>query len=295
MLITAGSVGAESARAPIVPFLAKHCFDCHTGKDAEAGLDLATYSDKLEDAEVRRRWVYLYDRVAKGEMPPDDADQPDADVKAAFLQTLGDLLSRADLALREVVLRRLNRDEYENTAGDMFGIYVDLARLLPADGDGQGFDTTAATLSLSAEQMALYIEAADLVLDRVFGPATRPRAFNKTINFATTPRGAGESERKLADGIVLFSSAKHLPLYDASLPEPGLYRVAHENQSRAERPPRRDARQRGQHRRDRGAHGRLFRSPAGRGRHHRIHRSRLGKWRLFSVRDDRRFSLVERQ
>lgn len=207
------------------PFLAQYCFDCHAGDEAEAGLDLEDYSDKLVDADIRRRWVYLYDRVAGGEMPPKTADQPDADARAKFLSALGDSLTRADLASREVILRRLNRSEYENTVRDMLGIYVDVQRLLPEDAAEQGFDTTAAGLSLSKEQMVLYLKAADLVLDRAFGPARKPRTINKTVNFASLPRGAGESERKLDDGVVLFSSAKHLPLYDASLPEPGLYRV----------------------------------------------------------------------
>jgi hypothetical protein len=48
---------------------------------------------------------------------------------------------------------------------------------------------------------------------------------DRTANFATLPRGAGDSERKLKDGVVLFSGAKFLPMYDFSLPERGLYRV----------------------------------------------------------------------
>lgn len=221
-----GAVADEGATpAQIEPFLARHCVDCHSGDDAEAGLDLENSAPELDDLEIRRRWVLLFDRVAQDEMPPDSADRPDADVKAAFLSALGETLTRADLASRETALRRLNRSEYENTVRDLFGIHVDIQRLLPEDATDQGFDTTAATLSLSAEQMVLYLEAADLVLDRVFGSPSRPSAFKKTVNFATLERGIGESERKLSDGVVLFSSAKHLPLYDASLPEPGLYRV----------------------------------------------------------------------
>jgi len=215
----------SSVLEQLTPFLKQHCVGCHSGATAEGGLNLLTTSDDLSNAEVRRRWVYLHDRVADGEMPPESEARPTDEARSQFLVTLGDALTNADLASREIVLRRLNRNEYENTVRDLFGIYVDVKRLLPDDATEQGFDTTASALSLSAEQMVLYVEAADLVLDQVFGPPRKPVSINKTANFATSNRGVDRSERKLSDGVVLFSGAKTLPMYDTSLPAPGLYRV----------------------------------------------------------------------
>ena len=40
-----------------------------------------------------------------------------------------------------VVLRRLNRIEYENTVEDIFGIDIDAKEFFPADDTGYGFDT----------------------------------------------------------------------------------------------------------------------------------------------------------
>ncbi len=224
-LSVAAAHAQASVREQLKPFLNQHCVDCHSGGDPAGGLDLGQTSDDISDAEVRRRWVYLYERVAAGEMPPKSEAAPTSNARSMFLETLGESLTRADRTSREVVLRRLNRDEYENTVRDLFGIYVDVKRLLPDDAVEQGFDTSASALSLSAEQMVLYVEAADLVLDRVFGPTQKPATISKTVNFATTRRGTDSSERKLDDGVVLFSGAKFLPLYDASLSTPGLYRV----------------------------------------------------------------------
>ncbi|MFT4556216.1 MAG: hypothetical protein ACI92S_001558 [Planctomycetaceae bacterium] len=209
----------------LAPFLKEHCFDCHSGDSVEGNLNLASYATDLTDAEVRRRWVFLYDRVALGEMPPKSAEQPSAASRASFLKALGERLARADRDQREVVLRRLNRNEYTNTVRDLFGIYVDVSRTLTDDSTESGFDNIGSTLSVSAEQLALYVEAADMVLDQVFGPSRPPRTINRTANFATLPRGAGDSERKLKDGVVLFSGAKFLPMYDFSVPAQGLYRV----------------------------------------------------------------------
>ena len=79
-------------------------------------------------------------------------------------------------------MRRLNQNEYQNTVRDQFGIHVDLQSVLPDDSAEQGFDTTGSSLSLSAEQMMIYIEAADLVLDQVFGPFQAPRRISETFN-----------------------------------------------------------------------------------------------------------------
>jgi hypothetical protein len=74
-----------------------------------------------------------------------------------------------------VVLRRLNRVEYENTARDLFDLPgLPLQADLPADGQVHGFDKNADALDLSHVNLAKYMEAADRALD--FATATRPTA-----------------------------------------------------------------------------------------------------------------------
>lgn len=215
---------AKRLSADMSAFLAANCRECHAGDEAEAGLDLTIASIELTQAEVRRRWTYLHDRVASGEMPPKDADQPSSAMRREFLTSLAGLLTRADLAQREVILRRLNRNEYTNTVRDLFGVYVDVSRVLLDDSTESGFDNIGSDLTISSEQMQTYVEAADLVLDEVFGPDREPMSTNKTVNLLTLPRVLGTSERKLEDGAVLFSGSKTVALYGLSVRSPGLYR-----------------------------------------------------------------------
>ena len=228
MILVTVSVGITRAdttlRRQLTPFFERYCFDCHSGDTPQAGLNLKTYSVDLADADVRQRSVHLFDRVANGEMPPKSADHPDAESKSKFLQLLGDSLTDADLVNREVVLRRLNRKEYENTVRDLFGIHVDVQAVLPDDSAEQGFDTIGSDLSVSAEQIVTYIESADLVLDQVFGEAKPPKRIDETVNIREL-RSKTTADRILPDGVVLFSGAKHLPLYGFSVPEPGVYRL----------------------------------------------------------------------
>ena len=214
----------DSIHASLKSFLQQHCFACHSGERAESGLNLETCSADLADAEIRRRWVHLYDRVATGEMPPRTESAPPDLTKQQFLAVLGEELTLADAATREVVLRRLNRDEYINTVSDLFGIYVDLRASLPDDAVDQGFDTIGSGLSLSPEQMVLYLEAADLVLDEVFGPSQPPPQINKTLNFRDL-RSRDTADRIDEDGVVLFSGAKSLPMYGFAVRGPAAYRL----------------------------------------------------------------------
>ncbi len=208
----------------LTAFFQQHCYECHAGESPEAGLDLTTIPIDATDAEVRRRWVVLHDRIAAGEMPPKDASRPDEKSTAAFLQSVADCLTRAELASRQVVLRRMNRMEYQNSVRDLFGIHIDVEHLLPSDAVEQGFDTIGSDLSLSAEQMVIYIEVADLVLDQVFGPATEPRRIKHAVNYKDL-RSSANADRVLDDGVVLFSGAKDLPMYGLSVSGPAQYRL----------------------------------------------------------------------
>jgi len=56
ILLCGSVVRAESWKTEISSLLNNHCNDCHAGKDAEAGIDLVSLSDRLEDAQVMQQW-----------------------------------------------------------------------------------------------------------------------------------------------------------------------------------------------------------------------------------------------
>lgn len=224
--MTGASVAQAQTTVPpqAISFVEQHCHECHSGDSPEAGFDLRALSKDLLDRDARQRWVYLHDRVDHGEMPPKSAEQPPADSKTKFLRVLGESLYKADLTNRKVALRRLNRNEYENTVRDLFGIHVDVHSVLPDDSTQQGFDTIGSDLSISAEQMVAYLDAADLVLDQVLGPPHEPRRVHNRVNIKDLP-SKNTADRILPDGVVLFSGAKHLPLYGVSVTGPFTYRL----------------------------------------------------------------------
>ena len=214
------------------PFLTKHCFDCHAGETAEAGLDLSKLSSELKEAETFATWERIYDRVRDGEMPPEDAEQPTAKHRDIFVTHLFKPLNEAHARAKGTVLRRLNRREYENTMNDLFGTNLELAPMLPEDGRSHEFDNVGEALSISMVQMQRYLEAADLVMDRAIAKTVaRPESKVVRASYADT-RGAenflGKQWLKLDDGAVVFYQRFGYPtgmLREANVRADGFYKV----------------------------------------------------------------------
>jgi mono/diheme cytochrome c family protein len=179
-----------AAASPSTPrvFLQEHCYDCHGSEVQKAGLRLDTLREKLAEPRTAETWAEVYERVAAGEMPPPKRKvQPEPAERATFADGLKSELLKADRERRQgdgrAVLRRLNREEYQNTIRDLFGIDVDVKELLPEDGTAQGFDNNGEALSISSVLLERYLEAADVALDAVLvkGPAPEKRHWHLTL------------------------------------------------------------------------------------------------------------------
>ena len=196
------------------PLYVEHCLSCHQGQTAEAGLDLAALGRDLSDPENMRRWVLVHDRIQSGEMPPEgEFGIPDG-MKQNFLASLSRDLNAAERQRSDVVLRRLNRVEYENSVRDVFGISVLVKDLLPRDASTDGFDNVGEGLAVSAEAMRAYLDAADVVIDSVIGPETKPKFIKHVTNLNDqrdhlgnlNDRQFGKMFRKTDAGLVIFQS-----------------------------------------------------------------------------------------
>jgi hypothetical protein len=65
---------AEYGRA-VVPFLQKHCNDCHRPGDAEAGLVLTQLDPDFTSSDALR-WTAVFEKITSGEMPPGRKNRP---------------------------------------------------------------------------------------------------------------------------------------------------------------------------------------------------------------------------
>ena len=207
--------GAEKWREELAPLLKRYCVSCHEGSAAEGNLMLQKLSADLSKAEAMRRWTLVHDRLTSAEMPPKSEPQPTAAERRQMLALLASALTKADRARSDVVLRRLNRNEYENTIRDLFDVHVAVKQVLPQDNPTAGFDNVGEGLAMSAEAVRAYLRAADIALDAVFGPATRPKYIQHRTNLLDQKthdgkpflvRHIGHMFRKTDDGLVIFQS-----------------------------------------------------------------------------------------
>ncbi|PHR93948.1 MAG: hypothetical protein COA78_32340 [Blastopirellula sp.] len=217
---------------PLKPFFAAHCLDCHTGEEADAQLDLSSLSSDLTDPQTMATWIRIYDRVQSGEMPPEDVDRPTENHVEDFSKILGPAISKSHTASKGTVLRRLNRNEYQNTLNDLFGTNLKLAEMLPKDGKSHGFDNVGAALSISMVQLQKYMEGIDLVLDKSIAKKTTPPESKIIRASYADMQGAekfiGDKWLKRDDGAVVFFNKLGYPtgmLREANVRTAGKYKI----------------------------------------------------------------------
>jgi hypothetical protein len=160
------------------PLLVRYCVDCHRGEKPKGNLRLDNLTPDLADTATREHWTHLVERLRAGEMPPKDQPRPPEKEVQALTGWLVPRIAAADATARaahgRVVLRRLNRVEYENTVCDLLGITVNLKEQLPQDGSADGFDNAGAAHHTSSFLMEKYLEAADTALNMAITNRPQP-------------------------------------------------------------------------------------------------------------------------
>lgn len=192
-------------------FLQTHCVDCHGQDSQEAGFRVDQLQDSLSEASQFDNWLKVFHKLESGEMPPPDQPRPPSGDLEAMTRWLRGRLIDADRIRQErdgrVVLRRLNRFEYESTVRDIFAIDVDLRDLLPEDSTSHGFDNIGAALNVSAVLLERYLEAADKALDAAIATGTRPETKRGRYSYLDERRVKDhKSYKPLEDALVFFSS-----------------------------------------------------------------------------------------
>ncbi len=136
------------------PFLLRHCRECHGGEKPKGRFHLDRLAPDFAGQDSRDRWRTVLEQLQAGTMPPKAKPRPPAKEAQALADWISGRITVAEADRRaaqgRVVLRRLNRLEYENTIRDLLGISVDLKELLPPDSSSDGFDNVGEALHISS-------------------------------------------------------------------------------------------------------------------------------------------------
>ncbi len=225
---------AAGAGEPIhelaAPFFRQHCLHCHGPEAAEGDLRLDQLDADLSQPTTFERWRELVTRVQLGEMPPKDEPRPVTTQRQEFTKLLTSALKTAAKQQRaegRVVLRRLNRVEYENTVRDLFAVNVSVKELLPEDTVSHGFDNVGAALNISPVLIERYLDAAEVVLDAAIAPVHKLESKTERFDlYDSLPKWFLSGVWKQDEGVILFrnSADSSTDLRQVKAPAPGRYR-----------------------------------------------------------------------
>ena len=175
-------------KSTVLPILENKCFVCHGPDVQEADIRLDNLStDFLTDRAAATAWHEAMHVLNKGEMPPKDADPLTAKERSVLVGWIRGEIDRVKAELKstggQVVLRRLNRAEYQNTMRDLFDLEMDYARDLPPEGASpDGFKNNGQSLQMTSIQLEYYLDAARRALDRVIETKEAPEVFEHSFD-----------------------------------------------------------------------------------------------------------------
>ena len=179
------------------------CLGCHSKTLAKGGLDLSSLPFDLKDSAIRNRWIRIYDRVEKGEMPPNPAPLTQAR-RAEPLKQLALAIQGAEqsniAAHGRGPMRRLNRDEFEQNLRDVLQLpHLDIRDMLPEDREEYHFNKTSERLDMSRVQLTAYLDAVESALRQAMvrtsepPPVTRYRAVGTKLFSSPSMTGGREA------------------------------------------------------------------------------------------------------
>ncbi|MCE3019095.1 MAG: DUF1592 domain-containing protein [Pirellula sp.] len=153
-------------------FLKKHCADCHSGSNAEGGLDVDTLNSDLTQSRTAAVWTRIHDRVADGEMPPQDSSSLSDSERSAFVRSTHEWITQTQKShfskFGRAGTRRLTNLQLERTLHDLLGIDIPIASEMPVEPRSDEFSTFAESQAMSHFHLEQHLKAADLALDELF-------------------------------------------------------------------------------------------------------------------------------
>ncbi len=156
--------GQTSYASSIKPLVAEYCVGCHSGDKAPGGVDFAKYSSNTSVIDDSGVWEKAAENLSSLKMPPEGMPAPSTDERGRMVGWIQATLSQAGCRVNDpgrVTLRRLNRQEYDNTVDDLLHVSLHPADEFPGDDVGYGFDNNGDVLSLSPLLLEKYLSAAE--------------------------------------------------------------------------------------------------------------------------------------
>ena len=167
-----------SYQKEVLPLLEQYCFDCHGEGTAKGDLSLDSWKSPAERVADLHVWKEVLRNVSLKVMPPPKRKvQPSEEERAVIESWIEQRVFRYDSDNPDpgrVTIRRLNRQEYNNTVRDLLHVNFKPGEDFPPDDTGYGFDTIGDVLTISPVLLEKYMSAAGRVMDAAIRTRAAP-------------------------------------------------------------------------------------------------------------------------
>lgn len=209
------------------PILQAKCFGCHGEQKQKGKIRLDTLSsDLIKDVRSAETWHDVRGVINLGEMPPDDEEDLTVEERKIVLDWLNASIDHAHKVHQSkggrVVLRRLTRDQYQNTMRDLLGLDINHIQDIPEDPmSPDGLRNNGSSLQMTGEQLEHYINAARDALDKVIVTGPQPEMFHHTFKESSKVR----MERGEISGNRLGPKVRFIGRIKEDYPEEGPFEI----------------------------------------------------------------------
>ena len=186
ILALAGSAVAAEEASVVEPvpeyegrvraILESACMDCHGNGAAEAGVSFDELTSAALAYQKRPLWKRAIQRVKLDQMPPEGSEPLSPEDKQALLTWMSHAIEFVDCdpVHRDPgppLLRRLNKEEYDNTLSDLFGMDLPVSGEvgLRTEAVIDGFHNQAQSMTLDTALVEKYFAGTDVAIKTVFG------------------------------------------------------------------------------------------------------------------------------
>ena len=228
--------GPEDAR--VRRWIDENCVRCHGAPRPKADLRLDELPLSFDRDELALRWRQVVERIAAGEMPPEDEpERPSLEEATWIVKTLSHAIEQGHgtgLADSQAACyRRLSREEYAWSIEDVLGVPVDTGWLLE-DERYRGFERIGPRLATSVAHMERFARSAERVLSEAL-PDRIPETARIRLSALELAGGTGVFREPALASVRAAAADERLrvdlwpgqglPIERAAGVSPGLYRL----------------------------------------------------------------------
>ncbi len=138
-------------------FLESNCVQCHNDKKTKGGINLKEHGEF--SPETAEHWQEVLDNLQRGDMPPEDEEQPSIEDRQKFLASVRLKLDLVyvDAGTRDFRFTRLTNQQIAWSLKDILKIDRDFSRDLIEDPVGPHGESLQSTLELTGGHMEVYL------------------------------------------------------------------------------------------------------------------------------------------